>query len=178
MFGQKGQNAQDVGDLDGDGDVDEDDVKIQYQRVCVFSHSFRAYMLLPLPPRFGSTQDPEPAGILAPLSLFEPRMRLLLSPSLHSASSFPLALVLQKIQIQQAVPALPTSLESRTLFLSLLLRSVVPGISNTELSPAPLDSRMLLPPFPTPYSPKLSPPEIPSAMLLQCLSEFYLVQRR
>jgi len=32
MFGQKGQNAQDVGDLDGDGDVDEDDVKIQYQR--------------------------------------------------------------------------------------------------------------------------------------------------
>jgi hypothetical protein len=34
MFGQKGQNAQNVGDLDGDGDVDEDDVKIQYQRVC------------------------------------------------------------------------------------------------------------------------------------------------
>jgi hypothetical protein len=33
MFGQKGQNAQSVGDLDGDGDVDEDDVKIQYQRV-------------------------------------------------------------------------------------------------------------------------------------------------
>lgn len=33
MFGQKGQNAQNVGDLDGDGDVDEDDVKIQYQRV-------------------------------------------------------------------------------------------------------------------------------------------------
>ena len=37
MFGQKGQNAQDVGDLDGDGDVDEDDVKIQYQRVSSFS---------------------------------------------------------------------------------------------------------------------------------------------
>lgn len=33
MFGQKGQNAQNVGDLDGDGDVDEDDVKIHYQRV-------------------------------------------------------------------------------------------------------------------------------------------------
>jgi hypothetical protein len=33
MFGQKGQNAESVGDLDGDGDVDEDDVKIQYQRV-------------------------------------------------------------------------------------------------------------------------------------------------
>ena len=33
MFGQKGQNAESVGDLDGDGDVDEDDVKLQYQRV-------------------------------------------------------------------------------------------------------------------------------------------------
>ena len=43
MFGQKGQNAQDVGDLDGDGDVDEDDVKIQYQRVCASSsHSIRS----------------------------------------------------------------------------------------------------------------------------------------
>jgi hypothetical protein len=37
MFGQKGQNAQSVGDLDGDGDVDEDDVKIQYQRVSFLS---------------------------------------------------------------------------------------------------------------------------------------------
>lgn len=32
MIGNKGQNAQNVGDLDGDGDVDEDDVKLQYQR--------------------------------------------------------------------------------------------------------------------------------------------------
>jgi hypothetical protein len=32
MLGNKGQNAQAVGDLDGDGDVDEDDLKIQYQR--------------------------------------------------------------------------------------------------------------------------------------------------
>jgi hypothetical protein len=32
MLGNKGQSAQNVGDLDGDGDVDEDDIKIQYQR--------------------------------------------------------------------------------------------------------------------------------------------------
>lgn len=32
MIGNKGSNAQNVGDLDGDGDVDEDDVKLQYQK--------------------------------------------------------------------------------------------------------------------------------------------------
>lgn len=32
MINNKGSNAQQLQDLDGDGDIDEDDAKIQYQR--------------------------------------------------------------------------------------------------------------------------------------------------